>query len=87
LPTLRGARSLEIRKVDFTLVHVDRFHADFHAVAQTIGLAAGFANQTLPDLVETVVVVIQEETCTRPSINSSSRRTKKPKPVTLAITP
>ena len=47
------------REVDFTFVHVDRFHADFHAIAQTISLAAGFTDQTLPDLIETIVVVIQ----------------------------
>ncbi len=35
LPTLRGARSLEIRlKVDFALVHINRFDANFHAIAQ-----------------------------------------------------
>ena len=32
-------------KVDFPLVHVDRFHTDFHAVARAIGLAAGLTNK------------------------------------------
>ena len=65
-------------KVDFALVHINRFDANFHAIAQAISLAAGFPHQALPYLVKAIVSLSSEETWTRPSMNKSSdgRRAK-----------
>lgn len=35
-------------KVDFALVHINRFDANFHAIAQAISLAAGFPIRRCP---------------------------------------
>ncbi len=46
-------------EINLTLIHIDRFDAHFHAVARAVSLAAGLADQPLPDPVEAIVVIIQ----------------------------
>ena len=45
----RRALAGDQAEVDFTVVHIHGFNLHFHPIAQTVGLAAGFADQTLSD--------------------------------------
>ena len=71
LPTFGSARSLEIRtKVDFALVHINRFDANFHAIAQGDKSGRWIPHRALPYLVKALVSHLSsEETWTRPSMN------------------